>query len=105
MSPSAARFGAENCYVGALAVKLFGVSRESLAVPITLYGCLFAFFMYLYLQEAFGFTVAVPGMLLAAVPPYEFIVQPYGGWTYAEVLMYSGAGLWLATLLANRRLP
>lgn len=103
MSPGEVRLGAQNCYVAAAALKVFGVSRRSLAFPVTVYGCLFAVFMFLYLREAFGFPTAFVGLLLAAVPPYEFVVQSYGGWTYGEVLMYSAAGLWLITFIANRK--
>ncbi len=103
MFPGASRLGAQSCYVAAGTFWLFGVSRQTLAVPVILYSFLFVCFMYLYLREAFGSRFSIPGLLVTAIPPAMILINPYEGWSYGETLMYGACSLWLATLLERRR--
>lgn len=96
MFPGIDRFGALQCYVNAGAFSLFGVSRESLQFVLILYFVLFLVFIYLYLREAFGPRASVAGLLLAAVPPVQFLLF------YGDILALCAGALWLATLLEHR---
>ena len=98
MFPGAYRFGALSCYVTAATFRIFGVSRESLQLPILIFFGLFFIFIYLYLKEAFGERGALIGFLLAAAPPYALMFIPHIT-GYSDFLMYCAAILWLATRL------
>ncbi|MBV8864190.1 MAG: glycosyltransferase [Acidobacteriaceae bacterium] len=97
--PGGYRLGAQSCYVTAGAFRLFGVSRESLALTGILFSSLFVFFMYLYLKEAFGSRLSIAGLLLVAIPPVQLLVNTYVAWAYGEILMYCATSLWLAVVL------
>ncbi len=101
--PGGYRLGAQSCYVTAGAFSLFGVSRESLALTGLLFSSLFVLFMYLYLREAFGPRASIAGLLMAAVPPLQLLVNTYVAWAYGEILMYCASTLWLGTVLERRR--
>lgn len=101
--PGGYRLGSQSCYVTAGAFYLFGVSRQSLALTGILFAFLFVSFMYLYLKEAFGPWCSLLGLLLAAVPPLQVLINTYVAWAYGEILMYCASSLWLATVLERRR--
>lgn len=101
--PGGYRLGAQSCYVTAGAFALFGVSRQSLAVTGLVFSSLFVFFIYLYLREAFGSRASVAGLLMAAVPPLQLLINTYVPWAYGEILMYCASSLWLGVTLERRR--
>jgi hypothetical protein len=102
MFPGAYRFGALSCYVTAATFKIFGISRESLQIPILLFFCLFLVFIYLYLKEAFGERGALIGFFLAAAPPFALMLIPHVT-GYSDFLMYCAAILWFATRVERGR--
>ena len=101
--PGGYRLGAQSCYVTAAAFSLFGVSRESLALTGLLFSFFFVAFIYLYLREAFGPRASLAGLLMAAAPPLQLLINTYVAWAYGEILMYCASSLWLATVLERRK--
>lgn len=101
--PGGYRLGAQSCYVTAAAFSVFGVSRAALALTGLLFSSLFVLFMYLYLREAFGSRSSLIGLLLAAVPSWQIMINTYVPWAYGEILMYCASTLWLGVRLDRRK--
>jgi dolichol-phosphate mannosyltransferase len=102
--PGGFRLSSQSCYVTAAMFGIFGPTRSALGATSVFYGTLFLVFSWLALREAGGMRAAVWGLLLVALPPYQFWMVAYPAWGYPEILACCACTLWLGFRLLRPHL-
>ena len=102
--PGGFRLSSQSCYVTAAMFGIFGPTRSALGATSVFYGTLFLIFSWLALREAGGMRAAVWGLLLVALPPYQFWMVAYPAWGYPEILACCACTFWLGFRLMRPHL-
>lgn len=98
----AERLGAFECYMHAGTFKLFGVSRQAIAIAPAISGCLVLVLFFLFVCELLGRKAACLSLLFLSVPSPAYLYWTYLPNTYPETLLFCIATLWLAARVVRR---
>ncbi len=97
--PGGYRLSPLSCYLPAGLFHILGPTRAALGVTSVLYGLLFLIFGWLALREVAGSRAALPGFLLLAICPIQFLLVNYPVWGYGEITMACALNLWMGLRL------